>query len=51
MKEQEKMKKVLLKLIHDSENYKITSSDEMIKALIHELNGEGTTNSQSSLVN
>ena len=51
MKEQEKMKKMLLKLIHETENYKITTCDEMIKALINELNGEGIAKSQSSVVN
>ncbi|WP_188454149.1 hypothetical protein [Virgibacillus oceani] len=37
MGEQERYKKVLRKMIDETENFKIQSSEELIKALIHEL--------------
>ncbi|MGM8364574.1 hypothetical protein ACLIBG_03725 [Virgibacillus sp. W0181] len=47
MKEQEKLKKMLRKLINDTESCKIKSSDEMIEALIYELTSDTAVHSKS----
>lgn len=47
MKEQEKLTNMLQKLIKETEACKIKTSDEMIQALIHELNNSTSITSRS----
>ncbi|CDQ38989.1 MULTISPECIES: hypothetical protein [Virgibacillus] len=43
MGEQEKYKNLLRKVIQETENHKIQTSEEMVKALVHELGNNQLT--------
>lgn len=47
MKEQEIYKKLLKKLIDETENHKIQSAEELIQRMVKELTGKNQTTSNS----